>query len=299
MLNFRQIEVFRAIMITRTVNGAAKLLNVSQPGISRILKYTEDKIGMKLFERKKGRLFPTPEGREIFEEIQVIYKQIQNLEWTIERLVQGEDNILKIGSSPSVGRYLVPKVLALFKKDFPKVTVMLDILSIGEVADYVSLQKGDYMVTIFPVDHPAVDCQAFMDGGLVCVVPKGHPLAEKDSLRAEDIAKHRLIAFEEDTPHGKIIRGYFKDAKVDYNVATFIRFAETACALVEQGMGVALVDEFTVMGNRYPDLTIIPVEAGHKFSLRLNFHANAPRSNIALQFERYFNRVISGLPDTK
>ena len=52
MLTLRQIEVIRAIMITGTIAGAAKLLNVSAPGISRLMKHTERSLRLKLFERR-------------------------------------------------------------------------------------------------------------------------------------------------------------------------------------------------------------------------------------------------------
>ena len=53
-LNLRQIEVFRAIMLTGSISGAAKLLNVSQPAVSRLIAYTESRVGLMLFERIKG-----------------------------------------------------------------------------------------------------------------------------------------------------------------------------------------------------------------------------------------------------
>ena len=55
-LNLRQIEVFRAIMISGSISGAARLLSVSQPAISRLLAYTEDGLKLKLFERISGRV---------------------------------------------------------------------------------------------------------------------------------------------------------------------------------------------------------------------------------------------------
>ena len=76
MINFRQIEVFRAVMIARSVSGAADILNVTQPGLSRTLKQMESKLDIELFVRKKGRLFPTPEAEELFAEVQSIYKNI-------------------------------------------------------------------------------------------------------------------------------------------------------------------------------------------------------------------------------
>ncbi len=68
-LNLRQIEVFRAIMITGSISGAARLLSVSQPAISRLLAYTEDRLALRLFERVRGRVQPTPEARRLFQEV--------------------------------------------------------------------------------------------------------------------------------------------------------------------------------------------------------------------------------------
>ena len=68
MLTLRQIEVIRAIMVAGTVKGAAELLNVSAPGISRVMKYTEDQLGIRLFSRIHGRYSPTEEARDIFEQ---------------------------------------------------------------------------------------------------------------------------------------------------------------------------------------------------------------------------------------
>ena len=55
-MNLRQIEVFRAVMITGSVSGAARLLHVSIPAVSRLLSHTESRLGFLLFERVKGRL---------------------------------------------------------------------------------------------------------------------------------------------------------------------------------------------------------------------------------------------------
>ena len=69
MMTLRQVEVIRAVMVTGTIGGAAKLLNVSAPGISRLVKYTERSLGIRFFQRRNGRYFPTPEAENIFEQI--------------------------------------------------------------------------------------------------------------------------------------------------------------------------------------------------------------------------------------
>ena len=74
--NLRQIEVFRAVMVTGSISGAARLLAVSQPAISRLLAYTEDRLGLKLFERIKGRVQPTPEARRLFAEVDQVHQGV-------------------------------------------------------------------------------------------------------------------------------------------------------------------------------------------------------------------------------
>ena len=61
-LTLRQVEVIRAVMMTGTIQGAAEFLNVSPPGISRLMKHTEDSLGVRLFERKAGLFVPAPEA---------------------------------------------------------------------------------------------------------------------------------------------------------------------------------------------------------------------------------------------
>ena len=89
MLTLRQIEVIRAIMVTGTIGGAAKLLGVSAPGISRVMKHTETTFGMRLFVRRQGRYAPTPEAKEIFSQIYAVYDKVEDLQFVIKRLEKG------------------------------------------------------------------------------------------------------------------------------------------------------------------------------------------------------------------
>ena len=72
MMTLRQIEVIRAVMISGTITGAAKLLNVSASGLSHLVKYTERSLGVKFFQRQGGRYFPTQDAEIIFGEINAI-----------------------------------------------------------------------------------------------------------------------------------------------------------------------------------------------------------------------------------
>src|SRR5215212_877939 len=94
MLTLRQIEVIRAIMVTGTVGGAARLLNVSSPGISRVMKHAETMLGLKLFSRRHGRYTPSPEARDIFNQVNAVYDKVGDLQYVIRRLVPSISNVM-------------------------------------------------------------------------------------------------------------------------------------------------------------------------------------------------------------
>ncbi len=285
MLNLRQIEVFRAVMIAKTVTGAAQILHVSQPGLSRMLKHTEDRLGIRLFDRVAGRLLPTREAETLFAEIQQIYKYVEGLGHIAQRLAEGHDSVFRLGASPSLAVHVVPAILRLLKDRFPKLTVRFDVLGVGEIADYLVRQQGEYALTVFPVAHPNVTSRQIGAGRFVCVVPKDHPLARKKTIAIRDLAEQPLISFGADTPHGQVISDLFKRAGVELKVSTYVRFAETACAFVRQQLGIALVDEFTARGIDTAFLQAKPIDLPAALPLFLNRAHYAVRSAVSDAFE--------------
>src|SRR5690606_16158851 len=85
-LTLRQVEVIRAVMLAGTIQGAARLLNVSAPGISRLVRHTEDLLDIRLFERKAGLFVPSPEATPIFEMVHQVHRQMDNLNTAVASL---------------------------------------------------------------------------------------------------------------------------------------------------------------------------------------------------------------------
>ena len=92
-MSLRQIEVFRAIMMTGSISEAARSLYVAQPSVSRVLQVTESRLGFLLFERMRGRLYPTPEAKRIFEEVLRAYEGIERVESLVRSLADGSSGM--------------------------------------------------------------------------------------------------------------------------------------------------------------------------------------------------------------
>lgn len=284
MLTLRQIEVVRAIMVTGTVGGAARLLNVSSPGISRVMKHTESILGIRLFSRRHGRYTPTHEAKDIFNQINGVYDKVEDLQYVIKRLERGADSQLRIGSVPSISNVMVPSAIALVRRKYPNLLIDVDILKIEEAIDYLLLGKGEGVAVSYKHDHPMLTFEPLAKGRLLCVVPEGHELARLERVSAAEIVRHPLIGIDPNDPYGRIMARIFGDRQLGYEVTIKARFGSTVCALVSRGLGIAVIDQFTVAGGNWPGIRAIPIDEPTEFQTYIAFRKDAILSSYCEYF---------------
>lgn len=258
-MTLRQVEVIRAVMMAGTIQGAAKLLNVSAPGISRLVKYTESSLGIRLFERKGGLFVPSAEAEAIFEMIHQVYRQMENLNGAVGALRKGEDVRLSFASAPSIAQFIAARAIRGVRQRFPDLFIDLNILKIEETTDYLLLDRGEFVIMSSAVDNPALSCEPLARGRLVAIVPDGHRLASKPKISVHDLAAEDFVGVHPDDPYGAALAKPFRDAGITPRYTMRGRFAQTVVSLVRHGLGVAVIDEFSVAEVYMPGLTRRPL----------------------------------------
>jgi DNA-binding transcriptional LysR family regulator len=255
----RQMEVFRAVMLTGSINGAAKLLFTSQPAISRIVSHTEQTLGLALFNRIKGKLVPTPEGEALFREVDEFYQQALRVDDFARGLALGPSGTLNISSSPCLSRSLMPRVITRFVQRYPNIRVNYHTTLLNSMAQEVLSNKVDLAVSVLPLEHPNLTVQPFTEGRMVCVVPRGHELAQMAAVSMTDLGRYTLISHHPSIPFGQLVAAAFRKADVVPESRIHIHQTDVACSLVRSGAGIAMVDEFTVAGVDWIDLQVLPL----------------------------------------
>ena len=284
MLTLRQIEVIRAIMVTGTVGGAARLLNVSSPGVSRVMKHAEALVGVKLFSRRGGRYSPTPQANAIFTQINGVYDKVEDLQFVISRIKRGSNTELKIGSVPSIANVMVPRAIADLRKALPNLMIDVDILKIEDAVDYLLLGKGELVTLSDKLDHPMLAVEPLARGRLKCIVPEGHPLSRRTRVTADEIVKHPLIGVDPNDPYGRIVANLFARRDLHYHVTIRARFGSTVCALVSHWLGIAIVDEFTLAGDQWPQVRALDIAEPTTFQTYIAHRKDVPLSGHGAQF---------------
>lgn len=279
MLTLRQIEVIRAVMLTGTIAGAARLLNVAAPGLSRLMKHTEDSLGAKLFSRRGGRFVPAPEARPVFAQINELHRNLENLGFAIGALDRGEGAEFKFGATPSIAHVMAPLAVADLRRRYPDVLIDLDVLKIEDAIDFLLLGRGELVAMSSRLEHPAITFEPLAQGRLFCIVADKHPLASRSRIAAAEIAGHPLIGIEPRDPYGQIVVRLFERANVPYRVPIKARFGVTVCALVRQNIGIAVIDEFTLAELNGVGLRTIPIKETTTFQTYVAYRKDTTLSS--------------------
>lgn len=241
-MNLRQIEVFRAVMLRRTITDAARMLGVSQPTLTKILRHAEDQLGFKLFHREHGRLRPTEEAQLLFPDADRLFRELQSLQRLSNDLKEGAGGLLRVGATASLALSVVPDALALYRREFPGVRVMSYLLAASEMAEMVMAHQLDVGVSIAPIEITEVHTETIGQAEVVCIMPDGHPLAALDVVTPREVAEHTLISYSGATPVGQMLEAAFRRTGMRRRVEIEVSLSPLACALVQRGVGIALVD---------------------------------------------------------
>jgi DNA-binding transcriptional LysR family regulator len=284
VLNLRHIEAFRAVMLTGSVVGAARLMSVTQPGVSRTISLMELRIGYPLFERRGRRLVPTPEADALYREIEHLYGSIERIGQVAQDIRFQRAGALRIATLPALAQWLVPRGITRFLASRPNVTVFVQSLPSRQIAELVSTRQFDVGVVELPVSRPAIEIEPFEPVPSMAVMPANHRLASKAKISLKDLDGERMVLLSQHSYVRYQIDDAFSTLGVAPNVVLETPSSSIACALVAAGAGVTLVSKWTAVPFAGPDLVVRPVKEAIESRYAIIFPQLAARQTLAEAF---------------
>jgi DNA-binding transcriptional LysR family regulator len=147
-MNFRQLEIFCAVIRCKTTIAAANDLGMSQPAVSNAIKSMESKAGFRLFERVNGRIFPTPEARLLYDDAQPLFRVRDSLATKVQDLRDIDAGHLRVLASPPLGYGPMPTALRALLSKRPRVRVSCDVRRIEYVIESVDMRLVDLVLCL-------------------------------------------------------------------------------------------------------------------------------------------------------
>lgn len=285
MLNFRQVEAFRAVMLSLSMTQAAKELHTSQPNISRVIGQLERRIGLKLFERHAGKLVPTLEGQVFFRDVERTFAGLRGLESSADAIRKRGAGRLRIASVPSMAMVVAPDAINLFAKAYPDVDVTLEVTDSVSVCQWVTTGYADVGIASEIFNNTSIEYEVVKDNVGVCITHPDHRLAKKKRpITAKDLAGEKFLSLRaSDTMRKKIDRACLVDGEEKRVLAYESHFAAAICHMVACGMGVSVANPL-VARNYGGQIAMLPFKPDVEFPTYLVYPLNSPTNMLAKAF---------------
>ncbi|HYT56833.1 MAG TPA: LysR family transcriptional regulator [Verrucomicrobiae bacterium] len=235
-MTFHQLEIFDAVADQMSITAAARKIKISQPSVSKQLRFLERECGLKLYVKSGRGIKITEEGRLLQVAAKPILKQMEDLRGSfLTRVADAKATTLRVGSTPSPGAFFLPGVLKSFVELHPKVHPTLRTGYPETIEKMVLNGEIEIAVTTILPDHPQIVAEAINSEDIVAVVAAKHPLANKRRLNEAELMKVPFVM----TTGGRIAEE-IKKIGLRLNVVMWCESVDLKKAAVQAGLGVGL-----------------------------------------------------------
>ena len=241
---FVQEAVRRGLNLTE----AAKALHTSQPGVSKAIIELEEELGVDIFARHGKRLKRVTEpGEHVLKSIEIILREVGNLRRVGEHYSAQDTGTLSIATTHTQARYVLPLPVAKLRRAYPKVNVSLHQGSPDQVARMVLEETAEIGVATESLsDYPDLVTLPCYDWQHMLVVPRQHPLADKERLTLEDLAAEPLVTYHPSFTGRTRIDAAFAQRKLAPRIVLEAIDSDVIKTYVRLGLGVGIVAEMAV-----------------------------------------------------
>jgi len=235
-----QLEAFLQVARHRSFSRAAEALFLTQPSVTARIQSLERELGERLFDRSGRTVTLTDAGNAFMNHAQRAITAVQEGTDAIDAVRLGEVGSLRIGSSSSLGSYVLPQLLRNFRSRRPRVHIHLTTGNSEEVIE--RLTSGELHVAICRLTRFAeLEAIHLFHDDLAMVVPPSHTFASKKSVKMTEVEQEPFLLFERNSGYHSLINGVFLRMGVVPESAMELDSIETTKHMIEAGLGVAIL----------------------------------------------------------
>lgn len=195
-MNLHHLAVFHAIAEAGSISAAAQRLHISQPALSRELKDFEARLGVTLFDRLPRGMRMTHAGEVLREYASRLFDIARTAEAAMREISDARMGLLSIGASNTIGTYVLPPRLAIFRRTHPGVRITMFVGNTQQVSQGVADMRFTLGFVEGPLHVSGLVVEQFQSDELVPVVAADDELLRKKRLSTTDVSGHPLLMRE-------------------------------------------------------------------------------------------------------
>lgn len=253
-LSLREIDYILTVAAEENITRASEKLFIAQPSLSQAIKKIEDEVGFPLFTRVKNRIKLTEEGEIFVEAGNQIKKTVRDLQNKLHEHEQLSFGHLAVGIPYHLGgAFLIPDVLAIFRKKYPNVRIDLHENTSTELEHMIINGSVDIAILALPLNNPGIHYEPFITSRMMLVMAKDNPLCTQAYGKGvgeqylyfdlRNAAKEPFIIGKLGQRSRSVTELIFRKACISPRIVLYSKNIDTMKKMAAAGLGLAIVPE--------------------------------------------------------
>jgi len=242
-----KLKVFCTVAETKSFSKTSQIIHLTQPAVSLQIQALEELYETKLFDRSSSSINLTSAGEVLYSYAKNILAQYSELEKEIGKITGLIKGSITIGASTTIGNYLLPSVVANFKKTHAKIKINILIGNTNRVLDLLNAGVVEFGLVEGETTRSKIKVEALLTDELVFILPAMHHLTKKKSISILEIMKEPFIIREEGSGTRQVIEKYLASHGIkisDMHIVLVLGGTESIKEAVERGMGISILSRW-------------------------------------------------------
>jgi DNA-binding transcriptional LysR family regulator len=266
MINFNHFRVFHQVARHLNFSLAAKSLNITQPAVTVQVKLFQASCNLKLFKRSGRTLVLTDEGKVLYEYARKIFEYEREIEDTIKEMRELKRGLLRLCTSKTFARYVMPSLICKFREAYPHIEIHLDEGKSVDMANSLLNFGNELAIIAKAEENPDICFVPFYQEELVIVLPSHHHLAHKKAISMGDLLQEQIIMKEKGSGTRKVVDELFAQRGLTTNILIETSNSEFIKELVQRGDGISFLTRTAVAAEvKEKKLAAVPFKGKRVF----------------------------------
>ncbi len=297
-LTIRLLQVFLEVVRLGSVSNAARALHLTQPTVSLQLKKLAEIVGAPLMEFRQGQLDLTDAGAELAKTSQDVISRLNDFSLFLADNQLGHNGNISIGIV-TTAKYILPKVLGAFYKQFPGVNITLNIGNRAQIMARFTQDQDDIYLFSHPPTGDHVRALRLLKNPLQLIAPADHWAGKKQNISINEVINERFLLREPGSATRSVFESYLSRQGLQLSHSMQIESNEAIQLSVASGLGLAVLSAHTLLQNNTP-LTVLDIV---DFPLQSHWYLVSNNSrrlpNAAAQLIRFIGEQLPNFVDER
>lgn len=242
-MEINQLIYFLEVAKQKSFTGAARVLHVSQPAISKMIQMLEGELGVVLFDRSSRHVKLTDYGMKIQDQVLKLVQMFQDIHTELDAVTHLRAGFIRIGIPPMVGDIFFPRIIGLFHQQYPNIKIKLYEVGSKKVEEGVETGSLDVGVAVLPVRTNTFEVYEFAKNPIMLIVNAEHLFAGRSVVRFADLRDESFILYRQDFGLHEMIRNACALAGFEPDIVCETSQWDFMAKIVADGLGIALLPQ--------------------------------------------------------